>query len=101
MKVFPLILTGAILATGVAAQEYERGQVIDGITIVNVSCIKRQKAAADANCFASSTPIALDGSVMIYHSSAEVVLQANPGIEDFIVDGILPPMHMIATRVTE
>ena len=69
-----------------------------GFTLVNEDCADSQ-LIADLGCYSSGSPEPIaPGKVNLPRVDYEGILRANPGIQDYLVDGYLPPDHWIALR---
>jgi len=99
------LLTAAVMSVALApaafAGERERNIVAfeaAGFTLVNEDCADSQ-LIADLGCYSSASPEPMTpGKVNLARVNYDDILRANPGIQDYIVDGYLPPDHWIATR---
>jgi hypothetical protein len=68
-----------------------------GFTLVNEDCADTQ-LFNELSCYSKNTPLLIaPGERYVYGRTYEEILMINPGIQDYLVDGYLPPKHWIAT----
>jgi len=67
-------------------------------TVINAAC---SDSSTVGLCYFSMKPLPFDGSVLIANQTINQIRAVNPGIDDYIIDGMLPRLHVIATTKTE
>jgi hypothetical protein len=103
-KIFTLTaaaLMSVALAPAAISGEKERNIAAfkaAGFTLVNEDCAD-STLIEELWCYSSAKPILMQpGNIYFAGATYKEILKANPGVQNYLVAGHLPPNHWIATR---